>query len=129
MLTFEQMQTVANQLKETKDCAVKAVAAATDTPYVVVRKMMQREGRRPSKPTRFDIIYKTIDMLGCKRNNVTNQYYAKTIRTLEREMKDVKGSYMVYTRGHVLAIVDGEVLDWTKGRCHRIIKIEKIEEK
>lgn len=38
-----------------------------------------------------------------------------------------RGRYLVQYRGHLAAVVNGELLDWTKGRRHRVIRLWKVE--
>jgi hypothetical protein len=37
-----------------------------------------------------------------------------------------RGKFLVFVRGHVAALVDGEVQDWTEGRRHRVIRLERV---
>ena len=36
------------------------------------------------------------------------------------------GTFIAYTRGHVLCIKDGVVEDWTNGRQHRIVQVLRV---
>jgi hypothetical protein len=38
------------------------------------------------------------------------------------------GRHLVYVKDHVLALVDGLVMDWTRGRMHRVEHIWTIIE-
>jgi len=114
-------------LKETKDCAVKAVAMATGVHYVDVHSLMAANGRKTRKGTLNSITYKVLRHLGFKWTGV--KFQARTIRTLEREFKHRPGTYLVWVRQHILVMKDGEVIDWTKNRQYRIQRVEQITNK
>lgn len=38
-----------------------------------------------------------------------------------------KGHFLVYTKGHVAALVNGKILDWTEGRRHQVIKLVQVK--
>ena len=114
-------------LKETKDCAVKAVTIVTGVHYVDVHSLMASYGRKPRKGTFNGITRNVLKHLGFKTEKV--ECRSKTVRTLQREFKYRPGTYLVWTSGHILAIKDGEVLDWTNGRLHRIISVERVKGK
>lgn len=54
--------------------------------------------------------------------------FGKTVRTLERELKSSHGRFLIMVSGgrHCLSIINGEVVDWTEGRLHRIKKVWRI---
>lgn len=111
-------------LKETKDCAVKAVTVVTGVHYVDVHGLMQAKGRKRRKGTCNSITYAVLDQLGFYTVDV--KVRSKTVNTLGREMKWRPGVYLVWTRGHILAVKGGEVLDWTNGRRHRVLRVEQV---
>lgn len=47
--------------------------------------------------------------------------FGKTVKTFSR--KCGRGTYIVWVSGHILAIKDGEVLDWSDGRQLRIKRV------
>lgn len=50
----------------------------------------------------------------------------KTVRTLGKNTPK-RGTFLVFTARHVLAVKDGVVQDWTDGRLHRITAIYRVE--
>lgn len=85
-------------------------------------------GRKDRGETTFRQMKTTAEKLGFKITMLpfNHRYYkAKTIRTLQRKI--LAGSFLVYTQGHVSAIVDCEVEDWAKNSCKRIGSIYKVE--
>lgn len=117
----------AKLLHETKDCAVKAVTAVTGVHYMDVHSLMAACGRRHRKGTPNHITRAVLDRLGFVTEEV--KAWSKTVRTLGREFKGRSGTYLVWTSRHILAIKDGEVLDWTNGRLHRVLKVECVRSK
>ena len=113
---------------EKNDCAVCALAIACDYDYDDVHWILKLCGRKNRRSTLWDTTEKALALLRFRTIDVTSRFRARTIRTLEREMRGVKGNYLVRVRRHVLPIVDGQVHDWTKGRCHRIRYILRLEE-
>ena len=53
-------------------------------------------------------------------------YQSLTVTRLQREL--TSGTYLVNTDGHVLALVDGVVHDYTDGRRHRIESVWRVTE-
>jgi hypothetical protein len=49
----------------------------------------------------------------------------KTVKTVARVLG--KGRYLVCVSGHVLAVIDGEVCDWTENRQHRVTSVLQID--
>lgn len=117
----------AKLLHEIKDCAVKAVTAVTGVHYVDVHSLMAQNGRKHRKGTPNAITRKVLARLGFVTEDV--KVWSKTVRTLGREFKGRPGTYLVWTSHHILAIKDGEVLDWTSGRLHRVLRVERVRHK
>ena len=126
-MTYDVLNKEATKLNEKRDCAVKALALVSGTHYAVVRDMLGKLGRKRGGSTPKWMTYKALRTLGLKTVDVTKCYKSRTIVTLGREMRYRKGKYLVSTSRHILAVVDGKVEDWTKGRRHRVIKIERVE--
>ena len=54
-------------------------------------------------------------------------FTAKTVMGIPKDKKFKKSyKYLVRVRGHVLAVRNNEVLDWTEGRRHRIQEVYKV---
>lgn len=106
---------------ETNDCAVKAVTLVSNHPYSYVHKLFKKHGRRDRQGTYPSTTRRVIRELGMFADDV--QTDAKTIKTLRLP---AKGRYLVNVRGHILAVINGKVQDWTDGRQHRILSIRKL---
>jgi len=120
------LKTIAKEskrLNEKRDCAVRAVTAISNLPYHYVHKAFADSGRIRGHVTQFTVTEKTLKKLNIWIEPHT--FTAKTIVSLGKELPK-KGRYLVRTSGHILAAVDGEIMDWTKGRRHRIKQVYKV---
>lgn len=124
---WDQMCKHSKLLKEANDCTVKAITAVTGVHYVDVHSLLAKHGRPHRKGAQKHTQYRTLKDLGFKMEHI--KVKSKTVRTLGRELKNQPGNYLVWVKGHVLAVKDGEVLDWTNGRLHRINMVVRIKSK
>ena len=131
----------ARAVGERNDCAVRAVAAVAGRPYDEVHAMFKAEGRRDARGTPTTITGLVLKQLGLrleKRNPLEfiGQYPASHARVLKSvtthhpdrfpaAWKNGK-TYLMFTPGHVLAIVNGVNHDWTRGRALRAIAIFEV---
>lgn len=110
---------------ETNDCVVRAIAHSCEFSYGKAHAICAKLGRKPRRG-----VYFRRDILPALQRyisivDVTAAYDARTILTLACELYD--GRYMVQTRGHVLAICNGLVLDWAADRKLRVQAIYRVE--
>lgn len=124
MQTYGSIQDARNAKHESNDCAVCAVAISTGTEYDRAHALLAQLGRRPRGRTSMAAILKAITLLGFEAIDVTHLVRARTVSQVPRHL--IAGSYMVGTAGHVLAVKDGVVEDWTAGRQHRVRKVWRI---
>lgn len=113
-------------LNELNDCAVKAVSIATGVEYSVVHRIMKSLGRRNRCATKMSIIDVTVEKLGFKKIDVRFKVAARTISQVPRDRQLQDGNFLVTTSRHILAVTDGVVQDWTKGRQHRVREVARI---
>ena len=122
-------------------CGVIALAVVTGVDPVVAQAALAKAGRARHSGTYQYQLYAGCKSLGfeCEvivnpggRNDegkrVTGWKASRTIRTLQRVIPK-RGAFLVHTAGHVLAIKDGNVCDWTADRLMRIKKIVKVTKK
>ena len=130
------------QIKEAKDCGPVAVSVACDTAYERVRAVMEEEGRKPRRGTPTHIILNSVKRLGfeAKRVNID-----EIIRKFPKPHCDVLKNftshhprrfpgcidsnkrYLMFTSGHVLAISNGIVHDWSVNRSLRAYSLYEIK--
>jgi hypothetical protein len=126
---------------ERNDCAVRAVAAATGRAYDEVHAMFKAEGRRDAKRTLTSITWKVLTQLGFRVESRyaidfiakypgNHRYALKSVTTHHPDrFKNVWAdgkTYLMFTPGHVLAIVNGVNHDWTRGRALRATAICEV---
>jgi hypothetical protein len=129
---YKAMRDCSNRFKENKDCAVIATAIVTRTSYEEAHALLKKFGRQNGRGTKFmSITQPAIESIGYTVTEVKNNkqqngsYY--TPKTIGQKL--TKGYYLCRVKGHIFAVVNGEVLDWTKGRRHRIIAINQVTKK
>lgn len=109
--------------QEHNDCGVRAVAAACNVSYDKAYKAMSKAGRRPKGLSYPDQIFSAIEALGKETLELVD-LGGVTVRQLPKHL--TRGNYLVAVRRHFLAIVDGEVIDWSAGRLFRTQWIVRI---
>lgn len=129
------------EAKERGDCAVRAIAALTDTPYERVHAMMAAQGRKHGRGTCWGVIWNTLSDLGFKAVrrdplDFVHRYpgsHATALRSVTTHHPDRFPTvwrdgkrYLMYTSRHVLAIVNGVNHDWTRGKACRVNTIWEI---
>lgn len=121
-MNYKQVKKESEKLNEHNDCAVRATTLASGFSYDHVHRLYSLCGRKHRRGVKRYITDKVWKHLGLKVKPV--QVKSKTVCTLERELRF--GKYLVFTRGHLLALIDGVVQDWTKGRRHRVVRVYKV---
>lgn len=132
---FSDLHESARDMGEANDCAVKAIAVAGGIGYAEAHALLRRHGRIDRKGTYTPSIDAALEELGIEQREVTPTMRAsggRTVRTLVRLLRGrretvqaVVGTetFLVYTRGHVLTVKDGQCVDWTDGRLHRVRRV------
>ena len=129
MHRFNQLERNMATKGERNDCAVKALAIATRQSYNVAHTALAMHGRDDRAGTYPQQTYAATEMLGFSVREVWNRYDAErgcTVRTVGNKFP--KGTYYVHVRGHILALVNGEVEDWTKGQRRDVLRVSKVEQ-
>lgn len=125
---YKQTLKHSDEYGERADCAVRAVAIATGEGYPMAHYALECQGRQMGEGTLLCDILTAVEELGYTWTKIESEDIpARTPTTLER--LNMQGQYIVNFRGHVAAMVDGKVLDWTAGRRHRILRMYRIEKK
>ena len=125
MNNFQKVDNESFKANERNDCAVKAIAIACNVPYKVAHRCLEKyAGRKHRRGTMTRFINGSIKKLGF---DVTpHDVTAKTITTIARDTAVQDGFYVVYVRGHMAAIVNGQIEDWTEGKRHRVKSVYKV---
>jgi hypothetical protein len=122
-------------------CSPLAIALVCERSIEEVQAIMEVKGRKKGKPTYPTTEENTLDELGFKMKRVDIQ---EILYSLPRPHCDVlknltthhprrfpgcidpEKRYLAFVRGHVLAIVGGEVQDWTINNSLRIYKLAQV---
>ena len=105
---------------EQYDCGVIALAAVTGVSYTTARAALRAEGRLPRAPTQGYQLESALRALGFRRSH-RHFWVGRTVCTIGKEYPE--GRCLVFTRDHVLAMVNSIILDWTEGRRHRVREV------
>jgi hypothetical protein len=113
---------------EHRDCTVRALTASTGLDYDVCHEAFRKLGRKNRRGVHWSpTAMKAANSVGFNmRRLLRNEYSAKTMITAERDPALRAGRYCVLVRGHVAALVDGQIIDWTQGRRHKIQAVYEV---
>ena len=124
-MNFQKVKTAQVANRETNDCSVKAVSIACDVSYSVAHKALRLQGRPNGKGVNMLQIIRAVVSIGYSMERVV--FRAKTVATIGRDSNLYNGYYIANVRGHVAAVVNGKVEDWTDGRRHKLLAVYKIK--
>ena len=109
---------------EQDDCAVRALANATEKTYADCHDIFKQNGRKSGKATRHDIVHNVYISNGlrlvCSFGTTNDAKYVSSVygvpnlagSTLAKVMKSLHtGKFIVSVRSHVFAVIDGDVID------------------
>lgn len=117
-------------MNEANDCSVLALSMSCRTTYEAAHTALKIAGRRDRRGVYPEHIKHATKTLGFTLGPVIRPKQANgskyTPRTIAEQFP--AGRYLAYSRGHVFALVDGEVRDWHKGRKYHIIKVQEVKE-
>lgn len=125
----ETYKNAANALKaqdDTNFCGPLALSIVSGRDITEVNNDLIRRGLRQYRRgmSQFDIIW----WLRNEGFNVELTDVANcTMTTVGRRLP--RGKFLVFIRGHVAAVVDREVKDWTEGRKHRVKMVYRVTPK
>ncbi len=125
---WDAMTVEAGKHHETNDCTVRALTASTGLSYDDCHAQLKRQGRKNRKGVHWFIEGpKAAKALGFTMRKLDrSEYRAKTMITAERDPMLYHGNYCVLVRGHVAALVNGKVIDWSQGRRHVIKAVYQV---
>jgi len=118
------------KIKDDKQhCAPLAVSLVTGVPFNKVRARMEAHGRRRRCGTPRWITFQVLSDLGFEYRMLDDlPLRCKTVSSLGKALSRRKLSrFLVFTRNHALAVVDGKVQDWTANRRHRVKFVFLVE--
>ena len=128
---YQKLTEESKKIKERNDCAVKAIAIVCNIKYQDAWKLASKFGRRfGGRTSALKTTYPAIQSKGFSIDRLKSHKMnkAKTIKSL-KPLIPSKGVFLVFTKGHILAVRGGEIHDWTEDRRHRILAILRVSKK
>ena len=137
---FWEMKSSVIAKTEQADCTVIALAVMADISYSKAHQCMEAAGRTHGKPAWVSQMKRCLSSLGFTATKVhtfemINQYPKahQVLRTITTHHPDrfpkawKDGTYLLVCKGHVAAVKDGVLVDWTRGRKFTVRRIYKVE--
>lgn len=128
MKKYKQVKAQSKKMREYNDCTVVATSIAARIPYNKAHDMLRLRGRKDRRGTNMMVMLDAVADAGCTIERITcpiqpngSRYTAKTIGKAFP-----KGYFIIEYRGHVAAMINGEVQDWTDNRNHRVQNVFRI---
>jgi hypothetical protein len=123
---YQGLRTEAKKIGETNDCGVKALAVITGLPYEVCHQTLKSLGRKDRKGTFNWQMWKALDILGFCYQKIECPFNG--LRSLGRNLPD-NGAFLIHATKHYVGAKDGQIHDWSEGRCLRIQGVYQIFKK
>jgi hypothetical protein len=138
---FSQLNNASFAAGETNDCGVKAVALVATVPYDVARQALADRGRKARKGTYTHDILATVRAAGKEVTQVNPRdiiaRYPSPHRNVLRSVTThhprrfnkvwPKGRYLLFSKRHVSAVIDGELHDWAINSAKRVQAIYEVK--
>jgi hypothetical protein len=124
-IPFAKLGATAEQfgIKDSRDCAVRALANVSSFSYPEVHKLMEEAGRKRNRGTPWATLHSVYMATGAKEAiyygnntaikacNFNAKHYNKSLTLKSFINQNSTGKYIVIVRGHALAVCDGAVID------------------
>jgi len=114
---------------DTNFCAVIAVAVLNDWSFGIAKAKLEKRNFRTTGKGVWSYNTKAVlEEHGARLVPIPADYFGKTLATLRNNVPS-NGRYIVHVKGHVAAIRDGVLEDWSafKSKRARILEIHKVE--
>ena len=116
---------------ERRDCAVVAISLVTNVPYREVLGMLDVLGRKKGHGTFQPQTLACLKMLGFEVNKTFRPKQPNgsgyTIKSISKDYPI--GTYLVSIRHHILAMVNGKILDWSEDTKYHVRQIIRVTPK
>jgi len=108
---------------DTNFCTVIAVATVCNMSFGKARIKMEKAGRKHKNGAYTHQYHEVIKRRGFKLEAIDG-FVGHHVNTMGRKLG--KGTFLVQVAGHVLAVVDGVVNDWSAERKLRVKTVYKV---
>lgn len=140
--TYTELRQQSKEFKEKNDCGVMTIAAAGNISYEEAHTLLKAAGRKNRGYVYNHMLINIMTDLGFEivevnlqkwmeryPANVRKKRQAPTTSDVARWPQLWKGTFIAFTSGHCLAIVDGENHDWSCNKALRITRLVKFVKK
>ena len=126
---------------ESNDCTVRALANAYNMPYGLSHRIFSKAGREQGKGVKCSVTHATytrlgFELIGIYGDTVKAKYLSRYVVKIQRNkgitLKNImpqlqQGRYIVGIRGHVFAVVDGQILDYGHNYANsRVVEVYRL---
>ena len=128
--SFEPLRITIHKYKEHNCCTVVALACTMDWSFGKAHRHMAKHGRKPRKGMYLSNWLPAMEDAANKSGKTVKHMVCYTGMTIGRFAREnPNGTFYVQVRGHALAVVNGQMQDWTAQTAGRrkIINCYKIE--
>lgn len=140
---FQMLKQASDAHNESNDCAVVAIAAVTGAPYATVLKMLTAAGRKPRKGTFTFMTRAVIEQLGFVMEEVPMSSFIERYPKAHQVLRCVTThhpdrfrkiwadgcNYLFRTPRHILAVMNGRNVDWSRGKALRVRCVYRVYKK
>ena len=125
---YESIRKASAKAGEKNDCAVVGISIAARVPYNKAHDALTKHGRVPRRGTYPHQIKRALESLGCEIEITSRPLQPNgsryTAKTIGKRFK--RGYFLVVYSGHVAAMINGNIEDWTDNRNHRVVEAWRI---
>lgn len=120
MQTYDQLMPVMGAYREHNCCTVVALACTLDWSFGKAHRHMAKHGRESRKGMRIQDWLPALREAALQDGKKVQRIDDAAGMTINRFVKThPSGTYYIRVRAHALAVVDGQIQDWTAGTAQR----------
>lgn len=125
---FAELEEMKLRKREKADCTVKCLAILANIEYGLAHAYLKKAGRPHGKGPSWEQFWDVWESVGYMVTKVWHRATSAeglTPKTVGKKFP--KGRYILAMRGHVAALVDGQVIDWSEDTKKRIVEIRRVD--
>lgn len=140
-LSYQSVRMDSSSYGEHNDCTVVAVALLAGVTYAEAHKAMRDEGRKNGKGAYCYQYIKALESFGKKVTAIPQNSIISTFPSPHCNLRSLtthhprrfpkvwpkQKKYLVQTKRHALAIINGETMDWSINKSLRVCNIWEVE--
>lgn len=139
MQTYKEIEASKEYKADNNCCCIVASSIIFNSPFKDMQDFYHLKGRRYRSGTRPTVAYECIELLAknslrkykrMEKREILKITSGKTMTVNNcNQYLDENKDYVLFSTNHAIAVKDGKVEDFTKGRRNRIISMYEIENK